>query len=124
MIAGPFSSVTLAGRTFTVDGDDDAQFLPGGKSNEVKPNGDGTVRVVQSVIVGTMEGSNLVFDTARGDVGYLQELRDGGKLFDFSGTDNEGNIWAGSVQITGDLKFKFKDGVVPVTLGGTIAKQG
>jgi hypothetical protein len=124
MIAGPFESHTLNGRRFVPDGEDSAQLQLNGKSNEVKPAGDGTNRVIQSRIAGTLEGSNLVFDPANGDDDFLQELRNGGKFFDYSGTSNDGIIWAGSVQITGDLKFDYKAGTVSVTLTGTFQKQG
>jgi hypothetical protein len=124
MVAGPFESHTLAGRRFVCDGEDAAQLQLNGKSNEVKPAGDGTNRVVQSRIAGTLEGTNLTFDPANGDDDYLQALRIGGKFFDYSGTTNDGIVWAGSVQITGDLKFDYKAGTVPITLSGTFQKQG
>jgi hypothetical protein len=124
MLAGPFESHTLAGRRFAPDADDDVQMQLGGKSNEVMPNGDGTVRVQQSRVPASLEGANLIFDPENGDVEYLQELREKGNLFDYSGTTNDGTIYAGSMQITGDLKFSFKEGKVSITLKGSVQKQG
>jgi len=124
MIAGPFESHTLAGRRFVCDGDDDAQLQPNGKNNEVKPGGDSSNRVIQSRVPGVIEGTNLVFDVDRGDVEYLEDLKNKGRFFDYSGTTNDGIIYSGSVVITGDLKFSFKNGTVPVTLSGTFEKQG
>ncbi|GHU66642.1 hypothetical protein FACS189447_07930 [Spirochaetia bacterium] len=124
MTGGPFESHTLAGRRFTCDAEDTAQLQINGKSNDVKPNGDGTNRVTQSRVAGTLEGTNIVFDPANGDDDYLVDLRNSGKFFDYSGTSNDGVIWAGSVQITGDLKFDYKAGTVPITLSGTFQKQG
>jgi hypothetical protein len=124
MLAGPFESHTLGGRRFAPDAEDAIQMQLSGKSNEVVPNGDGTNRVKQSRVVASIEGTNLTFDPENGDVEYLQELRDLGEMFDYSGTTNDGTIYAGSMQITDDLKFDFKEGTVPVTLKGFVTKQG
>jgi hypothetical protein len=95
-----------------------------GKSNDVVPNGDSTVRVKQSRVLASIEGTNLVFDPEAGDIEFLQNLRDTGTPFDYSATTNDGTIYAGSIQITDDLKFNFKEGTVSVTLKGTVQKQG
>jgi hypothetical protein len=124
MLAGPFESHTLGGRRFGCDAEDAIQMQLSGKSNDVVPNGDGTSRVKQSRVVASIEGANLTFDPENGDPEYLQELRDAGKMFDYSGTTNDGTIYAGSMQITDDLKFDFKEGTVSVTMKGFVTKQG
>jgi hypothetical protein len=124
MEAGPFESHTIAGRRFTCDGDDDAVLQMNGKKNELKPNGDGTNRVTQSRVPGVLEGSNIIFDPEAGDVEFLEDVKNKGKFVDYSGTTNDGVIYSGSVVITGELKFSFKNGTVPVTLSGTFEKQG
>ena len=124
MVGGPFSSHTLAGRRFVCDAEDTAQVQIQGRDNEGKPNGDGTIRFIQTRVPGTLEGTNLVFDPSIGDDDYLLELKNTGVPFDYSGTANDGTVWAGSVQITGELKFDYKEGTVPVTLTGTFQKQG
>ena len=124
MIAGPFESHTIAGRRFVCDADDDAQLQMNGKNNELKPNGDGTNRNTQTRVPGKIEGSNIVFDPEAGDVEFLEEVKNEGKPVDYSGTTNDGIIYSGSVYITGDLKFSFKNGTVPITLSGTFEKQG
>ena len=124
MIAGPFESHTIAGRRFVCDADDDAILQLGGKNNETKPNGDGTRRVLQSRVVGSLEGSNIEFDPDRGDVEFLNDIKNKGESVDYAGTTNDGTIYSGSVVITGDLKFSFKNGTVPVTLMGHFEKQG
>lgn len=124
MIGGPFTSHTLNGRRFVCDAEDTAQIQPQGRNNEGKPNGDGSIRFTQSRVAGTLEGTNLVFDPANGDDDFLLELKDTGIPFDYSGTANDGTVWSGSCQITGELKFDYKEGTVPVTLTGTFQKQG
>jgi hypothetical protein len=124
MIAGPFESHTLAGRRFVCDGDDDAVIQMNGKTNELKPNGDSSNRVIQARVTGLLEGTNLVFDPENGDVEFLDDLKNKGVPFDYSGTTNDGIIYSGSVVISGELKYSFKNGTVAVTLAGTFEKQG
>jgi hypothetical protein len=124
MIGGPFISHTIAGRRFVCDSEDTAQLQVQGKTNEGKMNGDGTMRNTQSRVPGTLEGSNIVFDPANGDDDFLNKIRDEGKFVDYSGEANDGTIWAGSILITGDLKFDYKEGSVPLTFTGTFQKQG
>jgi hypothetical protein len=124
MVGGPFISHTLAGRRFACDADDTATIQVQGRDNEAKPNGDGTVRFIQSRVTGTLEGTNLIFDPKNGDDDFLLELKETGVPFDYSGTANDQTVWAGNVQITGELKFDYKEGKVPVTLSGTFQKQG
>jgi hypothetical protein len=124
MIGGPFVSHTIAGRRFVCDSEDTAQIQVQGKSNEAKMNGDGTIRNTQSRVPGNLEGSNIIFDPANGDDDFLNKIRDEGKFVDYSGEANDGTIWAGSILITGDLKFDYKEGSVPLTFTGTFQKQG
>jgi hypothetical protein len=124
MIGGPFESHTIAGRRFVCDAEDTAQLQPQGKSNEGKMNGDGTMRNTQGRVPGTLEGSNIVFDPANGDDDFLTKIRDEGKFVDYSGTANDGTVWAGNILLTGDLKFDYKAGTVPVTFTGIFQKQG
>ena len=124
MVAGPFESHTLSGRRFVCDADDDAVLQMNGKTNELKPNGDSSTRVIQSRVTGLLEGTNIVFDPANGDVEFLDKLKNDGTTFDYSGTTNDGIIYSGSVVISGELKYSFKNGTVAVTLAGTFEKQG
>lgn len=124
MIAGPFESHTIAGRRFVCDADDDAVLQMNGKNNELKPNGDNSNRVLQSRVVGSLEGSNIVFDEATDDEEFLTDIKDRGATVDYSGTTNDGVIYSGSVVITGDLKFSHKNGTVSITLSGVFEKQG
>ena len=124
MNAGPFESHVIGGRRFVCDAEDTAQLQFQGRDNEVKPNGDGSLRNTQTRVAGTLEGTNLVFDPDNGDDDYLLNVKDEGKFVDYSGTTNDGGVIAGSVQITGELKFDYKTGTVPVTLTGTFQKQG
>ena len=123
-VGGPFESHTINGRRFVCDADDDAQIQPQGFTNEVKSAGDGSQRLLKSRVPGTLEGTNLVYDPANGDDDFLLEVRDSKEWLNYSGTEVDGTIWTGLVQITGDLKFSTKNKTVPVTFTGTFQKQG
>jgi hypothetical protein len=75
-------------------------------------------------VPGTLEGSNIYYDSSNGDDDYLRNLRDGKDWIEYSGTECDGIIWTGRVQITGDLKFSTKNKSVPITLTGNFQKQG
>ncbi len=124
MIAGPFESHTFNGRRFTCDADDDTKLKPSGRNNEVKPNGDGTSRVVQQRVVASLDGINLVIDLDNGDDEFLQELKNSGEMFDYSGTTNDGVVWSGKMQIVDDLEISFKEGTASLSLKGHVEKQG
>jgi len=124
MVAGPFESHIIGGRRFVCDSEDAALLKFQGRENEVKTNGDGSLRNTQKRVPGILEGSNIVFDPESGDDDFLIEKQKAGKFIDYSGTTNDGQVVAGSVQITGELKFNYKEGVVPVTLTGQFQKQG
>ena len=123
-VGGPFESHTINGRRFVCDADDDAQIQPQGFTNETKVAGDGSMRLLKSRIPGTLEGSNIVYDPTNGDDDFLVEARDSKEFLNYSGTEVDGTIWTGRVQITGDLKFSAKNKTVPITLTGKFQKQG
>jgi hypothetical protein len=124
MIAGPFESHIIGGRRFVCDSEDTATLQLQGRDNEVKQNGDGTLRNTQKRVPGIIEGTNIVFHAENGDDDFLLEKKNDGKFIDYSGTTNDGLVIAGSIQITGELKFNYKDGTVPITFTGTFQKQG
>ena len=123
-VGGPFESHTINGRRFVCDADDDAQIQPQGLNNEIKMNGDGSMRLLKGRVAGSLEGTNLCYDPANGDDDFLIEARDSKEMLNYSGTECDGTIWTGLVQITGDLKFSAKNRTVPITLVGTFQKQG
>ena len=124
MTAGPFESHIIGGRRFACDAEDTAQIQFQGRDNDVKMNGDGSQRNTQKRVPGILEGTNITFHAENGDDDFLIEKKNAGKFIDYSGTTNDGLVIAGSVQITGELKFNYKEGTVPVTLTGTFQKQG
>ena len=48
MASGCIESIVINGRRFTTDAEDSCEITYDGFENEVKPNGDGTMRIVKS----------------------------------------------------------------------------
>ncbi len=122
--SGPIESITLRGRRFPVDGEDAGNVSLPGTSNEVKPNGDGSLRLVKGRVAGMIENLNAQIDHERQDLEYLHELRDGGDFFDVSLTYCDGTVYAGSMQLTDDIKEDTKEGTAGITLTGNLEMQG
>ena len=63
MAGGPGRHITISGRTFALDGENDINKQLSGFTNEVKPNGDGaTSRLVKTVKTGMLENVPVVID--------------------------------------------------------------
>lgn len=125
MIAsGPIESITIDGRRFATDGEDDVGIQLPGFTNEVKPNGDGTNRLVKARSTGLIDGLNVQIDDDREDLEFLQERQNSLEMLDVSCTTVSGVVYSGSMQITEAIKVSKKEGTASITLQGVIEKQG
>lgn len=120
---GPIESITIDGRRFAVDGEVDAALALQGYMNEVKPNGDKTVRVVKSVKTGRVNSIPIVIDDARDDESFIQGVMDNTELVNISVTDVNGNVWSGVGQIVEDPETSKKEGTKEISVHGTFRKQ-
>ncbi len=120
---GPIESLVYDGRRFPVDGEADIERILGGKSNEAKPNGDGTSRVVQSAVVAMLNTVPLVIDDARGDQEFLANLQDAGVPKDTTVTLASGVIYSGSMVITEPIAVSSKESTADVSFAGTLTQQ-
>jgi hypothetical protein len=123
-MAGPLESLIYAGRRFSIDGEADAAIALPGKMNEMKPNGDGTYRVVQSQRVGRANTIPIVIDPARGDVEFLQELQNSPNPDDFVLTESDGTVYNGNGKIAEDPERSTKENVMEISIHGHIERQG
>jgi hypothetical protein len=120
---GPIESITIAGRRFPVDGEDAAKITLGGFSNEIKPNGDGTARVIKSRVLASISDLNVQIDPNKDDLEYIQEKRNEHTLFDTSVTLVDGTVYAGATQITDEVEYDSKEGTAGISLTGRLQKQ-
>lgn len=120
---GPIESLVYDGRRFPVDGEADIERILGGKSNEAKPNGDDTFRVVQSSVIGALNTVPLVIDDARGDQEFLVNLQKTGVPKDTTVTLASGVIYSGSMVITEPIPVSSKESTADVSFSGTLTQQ-
>jgi hypothetical protein len=121
---GPIESITIAGRRFPCDGEDAAKITLGGYSSEVKPNGDGSVRVVGSRVLAAISDLNVQIDASKDDLEYIQEQRNSLRLFDFTVNLVDGTVYSGAMQITDEVEYDSKEGTAGISLAGRLEKQG
>ena len=117
-LGGPIDSCSIKGRIFSVAGDAEGERDLGGKKNEVQPNGNGTVRVVQERKPWKIGGLKLSIDDDRGDQEFLQDIADSGELVPITVTQVTGVTYEGSGTLTDDLTFNTKESTAEVTLSG------
>ena len=126
MASGPAESITIAGRRFVCNADDDVNIQLPGWTNEIKMHGDGSSHNAKSRKPGKIDSLNVYIDHERKDLEYLQEQADKHSNLDISLTLCDGIVYAGSMQITGDATAEgTKEGYAPLTLEGpTLEQQG
>jgi hypothetical protein len=92
-------------------------------TNEVKFNGDGSKRIVRGRVSGMIENLNVQITHERKDLEYMTELRGTSDFFDVSLTLVDGTVYAGSMQLTGDIKEDTMEGTAGITLEGDLEMQ-
>jgi hypothetical protein len=120
---GPLESITIDGRRFPIDGEVDAALALAGFTNEVKANGDKTVRVVKSAKPARINSIPIVIDDSRDDETYIQDVMDNAELVNTSIVDVNGNVWSGLCQIVEDPETSKKEGTKEINVHGTLRKQ-
>ena len=115
---GSIESVSLNGRNFAVAADAESQRKIGGFENEVSPNGDGTARLIKTVMSWSLDGIALVIDDVRSDQEFLQGLADANDFFAISITYASGVSYSGTGQISGDFTASSQNVTGEVTLAG------
>lgn len=73
-VGGSLKELSIKGRGFPVAADADATINLGGYTNEQQPNGNGSARIVKTVVPWSITGVSVEIDHARGDLEFLQEV--------------------------------------------------
>lgn len=115
---GSIQSVSINGRLFPVAADADTSRKLGGFENEVQPNGDGTVRVIQTRVAWMLGGIQVEIDEDRGDQQYLQQIADDGSLVPMAITYVGNRTYQGSGTLTDELSFSNTSATASVSMGG------
>lgn len=123
-ISGPIESITLSGRRFPVNGDDAGNITLPGFKNEVKFNGDGSLRLIRSRSHGSIKNLNVQITHENKDLEYLRDLQSTSDFFDVSITFCDGTIYAGSMQFIEDITEDTQQGTAGISLEGVLEQQG
>ncbi len=118
-IGGSIDSATLDGRGFTVPFDTEVQKKLGGSENELQANGNGTSRLIKTVVSWSIDGLTVEIDDTRDDHEYLQGLADRNDLFPIAITYASGAVYQGTGQIVGDLQASSQSATASISLMGT-----
>lgn len=121
---GPLESITLDNRRFSVDGEANVMLSLGGYTNEIKPNGDGTFRIIKTAKVAKLKACPIVIDNARGDMEFIQERMNLSEPFSAFATEVDGTVWEGSVMISGDPEKSTKESTMEIEVHGQLNRQG
>ena len=126
MASGPAESITLAGRRFVCNNEDDVSIQLPGFNNEIRMHGDGGSHIAKLRKPGSIDSINVYIDSERNDLEYLQRLADSLENHDVSLTLCDGTVYSGSMQLTGDsTALGVREGFAPITLeGSNLEKQG
>jgi hypothetical protein len=108
-IGGSPVECSLRGRILIPTADCDPKITLGGASNERKPNGNGTSRLIKSTEAGGVEGLKVEIDHIKDDATFLQEIADSDDYVDFSITLKDGSTWGGRATIEEMPGFNPKD---------------
>lgn len=127
-VGGSSGSLSLNGRSFSIDGEADIAQSLVKFENEMKANGDGTFRLIKKRKPLMLEGLVIAVDDSRGDIEFLSDLNDNGDgnddgLFPYVYAAPSGAIYSGRGQTTSDLKRQTQESTAELTLQITTMKK-
>ena len=118
-VGGPITELSLSGRSFSVAEAAESNRKIGGFENEVQMNGDGTGRLIKTLVPWGADGLTVKCDDGNGDHEFLQELADRNDFFAITVGYVSGAIWQGDGQIVGEVAYSSKNATATVALQGT-----
>lgn len=117
-VGGSIESVSIKGRTFPVASDAAATRKLGGFENELRANGDSTVRIIKTRMPWGVEGIVLECDDVRQDQEFLQDISDRNDFVDITMTLVSGLTYQGTGTLYGEVTKDEQSATVTVTFGG------
>lgn len=120
-IGGSIVEISLKGRKFTVDGEADVAQALKKFENEVKVNGNGSLRLTKKRVAQMLESIPVAVDDSQGDLEFLSDLNDNGDgesdgLFNVTIQMPSGQRYGGRGQFVGDLKLQTGEATAELTI--------
>lgn len=119
-VGGSLIEFTLAGRVFSVAADGDSNRSLKGYNNEIVSNGDGSVRMIKTMMPWKHDGIVAVVDDQRGDHEFIQGLSDLKDLFPITATYASGITYQGNGQIVGEFQYSSQSSTCTLSLSGEL----
>ena len=125
---GSIGSLSINGRNFSVDGDVDAAQALKKFENEMKANGDGTIRLIKKRQVQKLEALPVAINDSQNDLEFLSDLNDNGDggvdgLFNITVALASGAIYSGRGQFVGDMMRQTSESTAELTLNLSSMKK-
>ncbi len=118
-IGGSIESIILNGRNFAVAADAESSRKLGGSENAVEANGNGTSRILKTIIPPGLGGLTVEVDDDRGDQEFLVELADLNDFFPVVITYASGVSYQGVAQIVDEAPVNSANATAALNLMGS-----
>jgi len=123
MASGAWESIVINGRRFVCKSDDSVKVQLPGYENEVLTAGDGSTYIKKTYHTGQISDINVFCNRKNNDLEFLQEQQDSMEFLPINGTELDGTVYNGEMQITEALEHDDSENTVTLTLMGKLEKQ-
>lgn len=117
-IGGSIESMSIKNRLFSVAADADVNRSLGGFNNEVQMNGDGTGRMVKTVMSWMLDGVQVEINNLNSDLEFLQQIADENQFVPFVITYVDGTSYQGSGQLEGEINASSQTATCTLSIRG------
>jgi len=115
---GDIRQFKINGREFEPSPEAAFEIMEGGFDNEYKAAGNGVMVGTQKRVLGGIDGAEVSIDSSRGDLEYLQDIKNAGEPVSVVLGTADGQTWRGSLGIEGELKLNTGTGAAGLTMRG------
>lgn len=120
---GDIRQFKIGGRELDPTPEAEYEFVPSGFQNEHRPTGNGRLTAKSIRTLAMIDGITVLIDNIRGDLEYLQGVRDGGEPVAVNCTLADGTAWTGSMGIEGELRYNAGSGECTFQMRGARLEQ-
>lgn len=117
-LGGPIKEVSIRGRLFVCDGEADGNTKLGGFENEIKPNGDGSARLLKKRVPWSIMGLKISVDRNRSDQEFFKEIADAPDYVPIDVTFVDNVTYQATGQIVGEVAYSNQDATAEINLSG------
>lgn len=120
---GDIRQFTVGGRPFTVEPECSVKISIGGRNNEGKFAGDGTLIITQKSKMPGFSGLSCIIDDTRQDLEYIQGLADDAEPVAVVLTRHNGTTYSGKLIPMGELEPSTDTGAMDLEMRGATFEQ-